>query len=91
MEEGKRSENRMEWLVDTHMKPLYQAFTKMAGQSFGAGIEPQLLPHALYTLVGASSLIFAIAPECRRVTGMDPKTSESIENHANFVAQLFVP
>lgn len=91
VEEGKRSEDRMKWLVDGHMKPLYQAFTEMAGQSFGAGIDKQLLPHALYTLVGASSLIFAIAPECHRVTGMDPTTPEAIENHANFVAQLLIP
>jgi hypothetical protein len=49
------------------------------------------LPHAYYVLAGAGSLIFAAAPECRRLTGLSPQTAQAIETHAEFVARLLVP
>jgi hypothetical protein len=42
-------------------------------------------------MAGAASLIFAVAPECRRLTGLDPETEAAIESHADFVARLLVP
>jgi hypothetical protein len=36
-------------------------------------------------------LIFAVAPECRRLTGVDPTGAGAIEAHAEFVARLLVP
>jgi hypothetical protein len=47
--------------------------------------------HAYYVMAGAGSLIFAVAPECRRLTGLDPETPEAVEAHADFVARLLVP
>jgi hypothetical protein len=35
--------------------------------------------------------MFAVAPECRRLTGFDPERREAIEAHADFVARLLVP
>ena len=40
---------------------------------------------------GAGSLIFAVAPECRRLTGLDPEKPAVIEANTEFVAQLLVP
>jgi hypothetical protein len=42
-------------------------------------------------LAGAGSLIFAVAPECRRLTGLDPLRDAAVEAHAEFVARLLVP
>jgi AcrR family transcriptional regulator len=75
VEEGKHGDERMQWLVDTHLKPLYEAFPQLAGP-LGGGIDEALLPHAYYVLAGASSLIFAVAPECRRLTGWIPRRHE---------------
>ena len=50
-----------------------------------------LVPHLHYALLGASSLFFALAPEGRRLTGLDPRSAEVIEHHADYVAALFVP
>ena len=41
-------------------------------------------------MAGAGSLMFAVAPECRRLTGLDPESEEVIEAHAEFVARLLV-
>lgn len=90
VDEGKNSEERMEWLVDTHLKPRLDEFMAGAGSAF-TEMEPALLPHAYYLMAGAGSLIFAVAPECRRLTGLDPESPEAIETHADFVARLMIP
>jgi TetR/AcrR family transcriptional regulator len=90
VDEGKNSEHRMRWLVDTHLKPRYEQFMRPRGARI-AGIDGSLLPHAYYVMAGAGSLIFAVAPECRRLTGLDPETEQAIETHAEFVARLLVP
>lgn len=89
VDEGKGSDERMTWLIDTHMRPRFETLARRLG--LASGIDPSLLPHAFYAMVGAGSLIFAVAPECRRLTGLDPETPRAIETHAEFVARLLVP
>jgi AcrR family transcriptional regulator len=89
VDEGKVSDDRMKWLVDTHLKPRFATIS--SGLGAAAGIDDSLLPHAFYALAGAASLIFAVAPECRRLTGLDSLTEEAVETHAEFVARLMVP
>ena len=90
VDEGKNSDERMEWLVDTHLAPIYERFLPGFDSSrFEA--DASTLPHAYYVMAGAGSLIFAVAPECRRLTGLDPATREAIDRHAEFVARLLVP
>lgn len=87
--EGTADDERMQWLVDTHLQRRYRAMAAPLAEAMG--IEASLLPHAFYVLAGAASLIFAVAPECRRLTGLDPEDSRAIEAHADFVARLLVP
>jgi TetR/AcrR family transcriptional regulator len=90
VEEGKNKDARMRWLVDTHLKPLYAAFEGLV-QQYNPQVDRALLPHAYYALAGAGSLIFAVSPECRRLTGLDPTQARSVEAHAEFIARLLVP
>ncbi len=87
---GNRSDARTRWLVKTHLKPRFE-FMKTHGVVRAAGIEESLAPHAFYAVVGAASLIFAVAPNCRRLSGLDPSKPEAVAAHADFVAQLMVP
>jgi len=89
VDEGRVADDRMKWLVDTHLRPRFQAISR--GLIEVAGIDEALLPHAFYALAGAASLMFAVAPECRRLTGLDPRTAGAVETHADFVARLLVP
>jgi TetR/AcrR family transcriptional regulator len=90
VDEGKNKDARMRWLVDTHLKPLYTAFEGLV-QQYNPQFDRALLPHAYYALAGAASVIFAVSPECRRLTGLDPTQTRSVEAHAEFVARLLVP
>ncbi len=86
LEEGKSDDARMQWLVDTHLGPLYERLPKVVANADGS-----LRAHMQYVLVGAGSVIFAIAPEVRRLTGLDPTKPQAIETHADIVARLLVP
>lgn len=90
VDEGKHADERMQWLVDTHLRPLYDTFRRF-GESLQPVLDPAFVPHAYYVLAGASSLIFAVAPECRRLTGLDPGTKKTVETHAEVMARLLVP
>jgi AcrR family transcriptional regulator len=90
VEEGKQSDARMRWLVDTHLKPLYVGFERLV-TTYNPGFDRALLPHAYYALAGAGSMIFALKPECRRLTGLDPGAAQAIEAHAEFIARLLLP
>jgi TetR/AcrR family transcriptional regulator len=90
VEEGKHSDARMRWLVDTHLAPLYAAFERLVA-TYAPDLDRALLPHAYYAVAGAGSLIFAVAPECRRLTGLNPTDAHTVDAHAEFVARALVP
>lgn len=90
VEEGRTDDDRMQWLVDTHMKPLYAGFERLLAE-YVPGADSAIVPYAFYAVAGASSLMFAVGPECRRLTGLDPARKKAIEAHAEFVSRLFIP
>lgn len=89
VDEGRVADDRMRWLVDVHLRPRFEAIAEAL--TTAAGIDEGMVPHAFYVLAGAASLVFAVAPECRRLTGLDPRRREAIETHADYVARLLVP
>ena len=90
VEEGKRPDARMRWLVDTHLKPIYAGFSALI-EALGPGEARPHPAHAYYSIAGAASLIFAVAPECVRLTGVDPRSPGAIEAHAEMLSRLIVP
>ena len=89
-DEGNRSDSRMQWLVDTHVKPRFE-FMKTQGVVGVTGMDESLAAHAFYALAGAGAFIFAVGPAYQRLTGLDPQSPEVIERHADFVANLMIP
>lgn len=89
IEEGKVADDRMRWLVERHLRPVYEGFEFLAKSIYPA--EGPDMAHFYYAIAGAASLIFAVAPECAELTGTDPLTDERIERHADLVVRLFVP
>ncbi|MDX2167862.1 MAG: TetR family transcriptional regulator [Deltaproteobacteria bacterium] len=93
MQEGKHDGPRMQWLVDRHVRPLYQLSTGLIAEAQRAGLVPDVPPlHLHYLLVGAVAHLFVVAPEIRRLSGRDPLRPAAIEAHADAVtAVLFGP
>ncbi len=88
VDEGKNADERLDWLITTHLRPRFNVLADYMLNELGYSQTD--LPHVYYALAGAASLIFAVAPECRQLTGVDPLKKEVIERHADFVARLIV-
>lgn len=84
---GRHDDERMRWIVDRHLRPHFGRVARFAGQT----ARDADAAHVYYALVGAASLISAVSPECRALTGVDPRTEAAIGRHADVVAALFAP
>jgi TetR/AcrR family transcriptional regulator len=89
IEEGKVADDRMRWLVERHLRPVYRDFEPLVDAVFPS--DRSGAAHLYYAIAGASSLVFAVAPECMELSGMNPLTDEQIELHADLVVRLFLP
>lgn len=80
---------RMDWLVERHVRPLYEAATALFARLAEQGEVPPIPPaHLYYILTGAGPTMFVLAPECRRLAGLDPTADEVVEAHADAVCLL---
>jgi TetR/AcrR family transcriptional regulator len=91
IEEGKSDGPRMQWLVDRHVRPLYEASRRLleAAQREGALLETHPV-HLHYILIGAAADFFVMAPEVRRLTGKDPTRKDVIDAHADAIVSLLL-
>lgn len=88
-QECKKDGARMDWLVDRHVRPHYDRATLLFSRLVSAGLVPDIpVAHLYYILTGAGPTMFVLAPECRRLTGIDPQAPEVIEAHVDAVTAL---
>jgi AcrR family transcriptional regulator len=89
-EESKRESERLHWMIDTHIRPMFDATTRMFARLVDAGVVPAVPPaHLYFLLTGAGPSIFQLAPSCRRLAGFDPSAPEAVATHADAVVLLF--
>lgn len=92
VQEGKHDDWRLSWIVDHHVKPYYALTKRLYDEALAAGITPAMdHMHFHYILVGAAALIFAMAPECRRLSGRNPRDAAIVDAHADALVQLLLP
>jgi AcrR family transcriptional regulator len=91
MQESKQPGLRLDWLVDTHVRPLYDnavaLFERLAHRGDIAPVHPA---HLYYLLVGAGATVFVMAPECQRLSGVDPFDPTFVAEHADIVVDTLV-
>jgi TetR/AcrR family transcriptional regulator len=88
-QESKADGERMDYLVERHVRPMYDATIEQFERLIEAGAVPPVPPaHLYYILTGAGPTMFVLAPECRRLTGLDPSAADVIEAHADAVCAL---
>jgi len=91
-DEGKQPGPRMRWLTDRYVEPLFNRVTPLIASAQKSGVLlPDVDPaHFVYTLIGATGMIFHQAEECKRITGIDPSNTAAIEAHSRVVESLFL-
>jgi len=90
MHEGARPGPRLEWLVDNHVRPLFEALQRRIAEAQAQGLAPACDPiHIAYILIGATTL-FSQAAEFKLLTGRDPRDPELVDAHADLVLRLLL-
>ena len=80
---------RMDYLVERHVRPIYEQTTAMFERLVDARRLPAIAAaHLYYILTGAGPTMFVLAPECRRLAGIDPQAPDVVEAHADAVVAL---
>jgi len=88
-QECKADGPRMDWLVERHIRDLYDTTTSMFEQLTADGHLPPIPPaHLYYIVTGAGPTMFVLSPECRRLAGIEPTDPEVVEAHADAVCLL---
>ena len=91
MQESTQPGPRLDWLVDTHVRPLYEnamtMFERLARRGDIEAVDPA---HFYYLLVGAGATVFVMGAECRRLTGSDPFAPDFVAAHADLVVDLLM-
>ena len=88
-QESKADGPRMDYLVEHHVRPLYERTVELFERLARDGAVPPIpAPHLYYILTGAGPTMFVLGPECQRLSGLDPRADEVIDAHADAVCML---
>jgi TetR/AcrR family transcriptional regulator len=89
MQESKADGPRMDYLVDRHVRPIFERTTALFEALARRGAVPPIpAVHLYYILTGAGPTLFVLGPECRRLSSLDPSDDDVIEAHADAVCLL---
>lgn len=90
--EGMEDDWRLDWLVETAVRPWYERVRRLYEEARELDMAPPMeFPHFFYILTGAASLFFSMAPEVRRLAGIDPQAEAAVAAHADALAELLFP
>ena len=95
-DEGKRRGPRMRWIVDRHVRPIYEVIVKLFESSRTEATERDSAwqsvdpVHFFYVLAGATGVVFHQAEECKRLSGIDPFDPAFVETHARVVEAVLL-
>jgi AcrR family transcriptional regulator len=89
MQESKADGPRMDYLVDRHVRPIYESTIELFATLAEKGAVPPIAPtHLYYILTGAGPTLFVLGPECRRLSALDPTADAVIDAHADAVCLM---
>ncbi len=80
---------RVDWLVEHHVRPIFELTIGYIERLVETGVLPRLPAlNIYYIIVGAGPTLFAVAPECVRLTGIDPVNADTIAAHIDALLSL---
>jgi hypothetical protein len=92
MHEGTEASERQRWMVEAHVRPLYDAiraaWERLRETGIAAPVDPAVVH---YVMVGAASLPFSNAPEARLLTGAEPTDDAWVDAYADGLIATLLP
>ncbi|MEO1059533.1 MAG: TetR/AcrR family transcriptional regulator [Actinomycetota bacterium] len=90
--EAMAGSERLQWMVDRHVRPLHDGTIAIWNQLVDADIAAPIDSAAIhYVLVGAASLPFVNARELRMLSDVEPTDTGFVEAHADGIVAMLLP
>jgi AcrR family transcriptional regulator len=91
IQEGIARSPRLAWLVEAHLRPIYDFVRGLFESAQRSGLVPAGRPgHLHYLLIGAASTMYALAAEFELLTGEDPTEPALVAEHVALIERLFL-
>jgi AcrR family transcriptional regulator len=92
IQEGMRESPRLAWLVETHVRPMYDAVRALIEAAQREGLAPIGRPeHLHYMLIGAASSAYALSAEFELLTGEPANREALVAEHVEALERMFFP
>lgn len=83
---------RLDWLIETHLKPLFDATAVMIEELQRAGVAVQGNPMLVFNMIRLSSGgLLALANEIKASSGINVDSNETLDEIADMVVSVFLP
>ena len=83
---------RLDWLIETHLKPLFDATFVMLTDLQKAGVAVQGNPKLLFNMIRLSSGgLLALANELKASSGLDVESDETLDEISDLIVSVFLP
>ena len=83
---------RLDWLIDTHLKPFFQATIGMLVELQALGVAPKGNPALLFNMIRLSSGgLLALGNELKVSSQIDVTEAETLDEIAEMIIRVFLP
>ena len=92
VQEASHPSSRLDWLIKTHLRPLFEVTVKNLKELQDAGLAPQGNPAILFNLIRVSSGgLIALGHELKGTSGIDLEAPGTIDELSDMIIDVFLP
>ena len=92
VQEASRPSRRLNWLIDTHLRPLYEAAVTDIKVLQERGVSPQGDPALLFNMIRVSSgALLALSLELKGTSNIDLERPGQLNALADMIIRVFLP
>ena len=92
LQESSRSSARLDWLIEMHLRPVFEVVVQELAPLQAKGIAPDGDPAMLFNLIRvASGGTLALALEIKDTSGIDFERQENVDALAEMIVNVFLP
>lgn len=88
LEEGTQDSWRIKWLVENHVKRAMLRIRELVKGDLGLSDEEFI--NWYYIMIGGGAMIFSVATEAKLLFGVDTKSEEVVDRHADMLTNMLM-
>ena len=83
---------RLDWLIETHLKPFFEATFALIEELQALGVAPQGDPKLLFNMIRLSSGgLLALGNELKASSGIDVDDEATLDAISEMIVRVFLP